>query len=130
MSPTPRRAPASFRAVFDDAAFDEDVRHVTAPARRAAAVARHRFERSGVAPNELRPCQADARDGTQLPGCFKTYLPPRQPPQQPGPWRMVFVVGRHPQGLIVQYLAFGVGHPTRPSQPSVYQIAEQRLRRL
>lgn len=43
---------------------------------------------------------------------------------------MVLVVGIDGQELILQYLAFGVGHPTRPSQPSVYEIAEQRLRRL
>ncbi len=82
------------------------------------------MERDGIAARELRPCQPEGRDGTRLSTCVKTYLP-----DDAGPWRMVFEVVRAGiEGeLVLAYRAFGRGHPEKPWQPSVYQVADQRL---
>jgi hypothetical protein len=32
---------------------------------------RRRYERGGVTVTSLRSCEAEGRDGTKLPGCFK-----------------------------------------------------------
>ncbi len=90
----------------------------------AAHTARDRYTREGVSFDELRPCQAEARDGTQLPDCVKTYLPPPS-----GRFGMVFSVDSGPGGPTLVYLAFGVRHHPRNSNAlTVYQIADQRLR--
>ncbi len=55
---------------------------------------------------------------------MKTYLP-----DPGGRWRMVFEFLQDPETgrLVLSYLAFGVGHPEHPWQPSVYQVAHERL---
>lgn len=53
--------------------------------------------------------------------CVKLYLP-----DDAGQWRMVFRPTARGDRLVL--LAFGLGHPTRPWQPSVYRVAHQRLR--
>lgn len=42
---------------------------------------------------------------------------------------MIFEADRDPGAdkLRLAYLAFGVGHPEHPWQPSVYQVANRRL---
>jgi hypothetical protein len=42
---------------------------------------------------------------------------------------MVFEFLQDPETgrLVLSYLAFGVGHPEHPWQPSVYQVAHERL---
>lgn len=42
---------------------------------------------------------------------------------------MVFEITRDPASgdLVLAYLAFGLGHPDKPCQPSAYQVAHQRL---
>jgi hypothetical protein len=42
---------------------------------------------------------------------------------------MVFEITRDRASgeLVLAYLAFGVGHPGKPRQPSAYQVAHQRL---
>lgn len=114
-------APA-FGVRFDDAAFREDLAHATEAGRRTAHLARARMERDGVPVTELRRCQAEVRDGTLLEGCVKTYLPSAD-----GPWGMVFSYDFEGRKPVLVYLAFGARHPTRPWQPSVYDVAHRRL---
>lgn len=84
-----------------------------------AHAARRRLEADGAELVEFKRCDPDARDGTSLPNCVKTYLPGPD-----GRWRMVFEVLRDTATgrLVLSYLAFGVAHPEHPWQPSVYQV--------
>ena len=109
---------------FDELAFAEDISHATAPGRWVALDARGQLERDGVDVDTLLRCQADGRDGTRLERCVKLYLP-----SPGGAWRMVFEITRDraSDALVLAYLAFGVGHPSKPWQPSAYQVAHQRL---
>jgi len=115
---------ARFGVRFDELAFAEDLRHASPAGREAALTARARLERDGAALHELKRCDPEARDGTRLPNCVKTYLPDRR-----GRWRLIFEVLRDPTDgqLRLVSLAFGIGHPEHPWQPSAYQVAHQRL---
>lgn len=115
--------PGTPRIAFDDAAFAADLAHSTPAARNVALATRRQMLAHGLRDITLHACKDDARDATRLPRCVKTYLPT---PDKP--WRMVFEVRSSSDGqLFLDYLAFGVGHPTRPGQPSVYQLAHRRL---
>jgi hypothetical protein len=115
---------ARFGVRFDELAFSADLGHATPAGREVAHAARKRLEADGAAPGEFKRCDPDARDGTSLPNCLKTYLPGPD-----GRLRMIFEVLRDTAtgGLVLSYLAFGVAHPEHPWQPSVYQVAHQRL---
>jgi hypothetical protein len=96
------------------------MKRASAAGRAAAQAARDRYAREGVSLDELRPCQAEARDGTRLLDCVKTYLPAPS-----GRFGMVFSVD---EGPTLVYLAFGVRHHPRDSHAlTVYQIADRRL---
>jgi hypothetical protein len=111
--------------VFDDAAWEEDLLRASAAARRVAENARAEFERNGVAIDQLKACQAEGPDGTELPHCLKVYLPAPE-----GRHGMVFEINRVEGRLGLVYAAFGLRHPGRNvRQPSVYRIADRRLRR-
>lgn len=109
---------------FDQVAFSEDLAHATPAGRQVALQARSQLERDGVPISQLRRCDDESRDTTSLPRCAKLYLP-----QPAGPWRMVFrfTLDRTTSELVLLYLAFGLGHPTKPWQPSAYQVAHRRL---
>lgn len=108
---------------FDEEAVAEDLAHATEAGRAVASSERTRLETQGITAEELLACEAEGRDGTRLPGCVKTYLP-----QPDGDWGMVFTGDMDAQGTpVLVCLAFGVRHPTRPWQPSVYQVADRRL---
>ena len=112
-----------FSVRFDKEAFAEDLAHATDAGRRVAIGERARIERDGIHPAELFACEHEARDGTRLGGCVKTYRP-----QPDGPWGMVFAGDTDAAGApVLVCLAFGVRHPTRAWQPSVYQVADRRL---
>jgi hypothetical protein len=112
-----------FSVRFDDEAFAEDLAHATHAGRRVAHVERERLEHDGILVAELQACESEARDGTRLPGCVKSYLP-----QPQGGWGMVFTADVDLDGRpVLVCLAFGVRHPIRPWQPSVYQVADRRL---
>jgi hypothetical protein len=112
-----------FSVRFDEEAFAEDLGHATAAGREVSRRERARMEREGISPRELRACEAEGRDGTRLGGCVKTYLP-----QPDGDWGMVFTGDVDATGApVLVYVAFGSRHPTRPWQPSVYQVADRRL---
>jgi hypothetical protein len=87
--------------------------------------ARAEFERNGVAIDQLKACQAEGPDGTELPHCLKVYLPAPE-----GRHGMVFEISRVEGRLGLVYAGFGLRHPGRNvRQPSVYRIADRRLRR-
>jgi len=110
-----------FPVYVDDEALTEDLEQVSPAGREIAERERARLEREGIAASELRACAPEARDGTRLPGCVKTYLPAPD-----GAWGMVFRAWDR-EGPGLAYLAFGMRHPRRPWQPSVYQVAHERL---
>jgi hypothetical protein len=111
--------------VFDELAWAEDLAGASDSARDAASEARRRIERDGQRIADLRATEAQAADGTRLPGCAKAYVPPPV-----GPWGFVFRLARDPADgrLVLAYLAFGLRHPPSPSRrPSVYELAHHRL---
>lgn len=112
------------RAHFDELAFAEDLSHASAAGRRVALDARRQLENDEIDIDPLRRCNPDGRDGTRLERCVKLYLP-----TPTGAWRMVFEITRHQISgdLVLAYLAFGLGHPDKPWQPSAYQVAHRRL---
>jgi hypothetical protein len=112
-----------WRVRFDASAFAVDLAHASEAGRKVAGAARQRLEREGIAGEELRACLAESREGTRLAGCVKTYLPPPA-----GAWGMVFALAIDDDGPYLQHVAFGRRHPPRPWQPSVYQVADRRLR--
>jgi hypothetical protein len=110
---------------LDELAWQEDLRIASRSARRIASETRARLEREGQSIDALFACDADARDGTSLPGCVKVYLPPPG-----GPLGLVYRLARNKQGrLYLDHLAFGIRHqPDRKATtPTVYEIAHRRL---
>lgn len=67
----------------------------------------------------LAPCESEARDGTDLAGMVKLYLPIPY-----GPWGVVLTGDRDADGPFLLVVAFGERHPDR--RPSVYDIAHYR----
>ena len=121
--PNQRRHGRTPPVVFDDAAWDEDLRRASDSARRTAHDARAEFEEFGVPIVRLKACASEGADGTRLPGCIKVYLP-----APAGPHGMVFEIDRIDGRLRLLYAAFGLRHPPRESrQQSVYAIAHRRL---
>lgn len=118
------------RAVFPAGVWSTDV-EVRYPAQsRARLVAeesRRVFERDGVPERELRACEAEGPDGTELGGCLKLYLPLGQGDPHERPFGMVFVdVGREQPELVM--LAYGARHqPPQAHADSVYRRAHRRL---
>lgn len=89
----------------------------------AAEAARRDYEANGVPRSDVRPCDAEGRDGTELPQCLKVYLPPPA-----GRFGMVFRFVIAGDGPRLDYLAFGVRHhPSESNAPTVYEIAHRRL---
>jgi hypothetical protein len=112
-----------FAVRFDEEAFTEDTHHASSAGHEVARRERARLERDGIAPSELRRCQAEGRDGTRLDGCVKSYRPLPN-----GPWGMVFTGDRDADGNpVLVCVAFGVRHPARAWHLSVYEIAHRRL---
>jgi hypothetical protein len=114
-----------FAAVaFYELAWQEDLRRATGSAKRIAEETRSRLEREGQAIDALFACDAEARDGTRLPGCMKVYLPPPG-----GPLGLVFEIAKSKDDhLYLAHLAFGVRHlPAGARGETVYQLADRRL---
>jgi hypothetical protein len=114
---------AVFPVRFDEAAFDEDLLHVTPRGRAAAIKHRALIERDGLPYSQLIACDEQGRDGTNLGGCVKTRVP-----WPDGDWGLV-LTGRLDDGghVFLQVLAFGERHPTASWRPSVYRLAHRRL---
>lgn len=98
--------------------------HATNAARAAIEPAIQKLGEGGVAVSKLRPCDAEARDGTRLGGCVKHYIP-----QPDGRWGAVFNIDSEADKPALVLLAVGERHPAQPWQPSVYEIAHRRLHR-
>ena len=100
-------------------------RHATEAARKAIERAIAHLSADGVPVGALRPCDAEARDGTRLGGCTKLYIP-----QPDGRWGAVFTIDMAaaptPSLLL---LAVGERHPSQPWKLSVYEVAHRRLHR-
>lgn len=121
----PSSGRALARVEFDELAWAEDIAAASRSARVVAQQQRKRLEREGQPVADLRACDAEGRDGTNLAGCVKAYLPPPD-----GPWGAVFRFARRENGTVyLLVIAFGLRHPpARSRQPSVYQRAHRRLR--
>jgi len=111
-----------FALRVDGAVLEEDLAHATDAGRAAIHRAIRDFEREGVAAACLKRCQPDHRDGTDLPGCVKTYIPPPD-----GQWGAVFTADVAEGSPTLVLLAAGHRHPPQPWTPSVYQVAHRRL---
>jgi hypothetical protein len=112
-----------FPVRFDPRPWDEDLARSTPDGNKAAQDARRNYDNSGIPRSQLRPCEADGRDGTNLPDCAKVYLPPPD-----GRFGMVFTIDRQADKPAFEFLAFGVRHhPVGSHAPTVYEIADQRL---
>lgn len=108
---------------FDRAAWEEDLRRASTSGRATAEEARREYEGRGVPIGQLKVCDAEGSDGTQLPNCLKVYLPAPD-----GPHGMVFEIVRIAGRLQPLFAAFGLRHPgSDVRQPSVYRIAHRRL---
>lgn len=119
MSPTEPRFPARFAPDY----WDEDLARSTPAGRTAARRARSDYEPDGIPRAHLRPCDEEGRDGTNLPQCFKVYLP-----RPDGRFGMVLTIDSSADELTLLFLAFGVRHhPEGSHAPTVYEIADQRL---
>jgi hypothetical protein len=110
-------------ALFDDAAFAEDLNRASDTGRQVALATRSEYEQNGVPVDHLLACDDEGADGTQLAHCVKVYLP-----HPDGKFGMVFRIERHEGKLLLVYAAFGVRHHPRDSRaPTVYEIAHQRI---
>lgn len=116
----PGRAPA----LFDDAAFAEDLRRASGAGEEVARAARKEFEGEGVPVGNLLACDEEGPDGTELRHCVKLRLPPPN-----GKFGMVFRIEQQKGRSVLAFAAFGVRHhPADSSAPTVYAIAHRRLR--
>jgi hypothetical protein len=110
-------------ALFDDAAFAEDLRRTSDAGHEAALAARQQYEQGGVPVDDLLACEEEGADGTRLPHCVKIYLP-----RPYGKFGMVFRIERRESRTVLAFVAFGVRHHPRQSHAStVYEIASRRL---
>lgn len=115
----PGRAPA----LFDDAAFAEDLRRASEAGEEVACAARKEFEGEGVPVGSLLACDEEGSHGTELRHCVKLRLPPPN-----GKFGMVFRIERQKGKAILAFAAFGARHhPANSNAPTVYEIAHRRL---
>jgi hypothetical protein len=113
------RAPA----LFDDAAFAEDLKRTSDAGREVATAARSEYEQDGAPIDDLLACDEEGPDGTMLTNCMKVYLP-----RPAGKFGMVFRIELREAKSFLAYAAFGVRHHPRDSHaPTVYEIADRRL---
>jgi hypothetical protein len=108
----------------DEEALAEDLAGASEAAKAAIEPEIRRLEADGVAVESLRPCEADARDGTRLGSCVKRYIP-----QPDGRWGAVFSIDREASKPALVLLAVGERHPDRPWKRTVYEIAHRRFNR-
>lgn len=114
-----RRAPA----LFDDAAFAEDLDRASDTGKEVALAARQEYEQDGVPIDDLLACDDEGPDGTALAHCMKVYLP-----RPDGKFGMVFRIELHGGKSALAFAAFGVRHHPRESNaPTVYQRTHRRL---
>lgn len=114
-----------FPVAFDELAITEDLARLGEAGAEALAELGRDIDRLGGLPRErLMACEPEGRDGSQLGGCVKTYVP-----WPTGRFGAVMVAVSDPERAIgLRVMAFGVRHQPRESHAlSVYQIAHRRL---
>ena len=112
---------------FDETVWREAVRGFSREPLQIATSARLTAERHGIELAEVLPCEATGRDGTQLAGCAKLYLPPGDAPPSERPFAFVLQLTREQDGTLVwTFVAFGHRHP-KPGVRSVYERAHRQL---
>jgi len=112
----------TFPVHVDERELVEDLAHASEAGRSAIELMVQRLKADGVLAAWLKQCDAEARDGTRLPGCVKLYIP-----RPAGQWGAVFLGGSVDERPVLFLLAVGERHPGAPWQPSVYEIAHRRL---
>jgi hypothetical protein len=114
-----------FPVGFDEDALSQDLERLPASAEIALRELRKELRRHGGIPrSRLKACQPEGRDGTNLGGCVKTYVP-----WPDGRFGAVFVAVKHPKRpMTLRAFAFGVRHHPRESHAeTVYEVAHRRL---
>ena len=82
---------------------------------RAPTSERDELTTEGLAPDHLKACDAEGRDGTRLPGCAKIYIP-----EPDGTWGMVFQLRIESDGRpFLACLAFGSATPPAPARSAL-----------
>lgn len=115
----PGRAPA----LFDNAAFSEDLQRTSDAGEEVALAARREFESEGVPLASLLACEEEGPEGTALQHCVKLRLPPPA-----GRFGMVFRIEMRDSKPVLAFAAFGTRHhPSEARAPTVYEIAHNRL---
>jgi hypothetical protein len=110
-------------ALFDDAAFVEDLNRASEAGRVIALAARKDYEQDGIPTEQLLACEDEGPEGTALANCVKVRLP-----HPDGKFGMVFRIERRAGKLLLAYAAFGVRHhPRQANALSVYEVAHRRL---
>ena len=112
----------TFPVHVDERELAEDLAHASEAGRAAIEPIIQRLMADGAPVPWLKQCDAEARDGTQLPGCVKLYIP-----QPAGQWGAVFLGGSVDGSPKLFLLAVGERHPGVPWRPSVYEIGHRRL---
>ncbi len=113
-----------FPVRFDEEAMAKDLARLSESAGEALVALREEVEKLGGLPqSRLKACEDGARDGTNLEGCVKTYVP-----WPDGRFGAVFVVVSHPERPMgLRAIAFGVRHHPKGSHAeTVYQWADER----
>lgn len=99
---------------------------VSSPARTVVQREREGLERIGVRTSLLLRCDAAGRDGTQLGGLVKVYVPIREGAPSSRPFGLVLAPSVDRDGhVLLEMLAFGERHPRRGTR-SVYERAHKR----
>lgn len=112
----------TFPVHVDERELTEDLAHASDAGRAAIEPTVKRLKADGAPVAWLKQCDAEARDGTRLPGCVKLYIP-----QPAGQWGAVFLGGAVDGSPKLFLLAVGERHPGASWAKSVYEIAHRRL---
>lgn len=89
----------------DEKALAKDLANASEAATAAIESDIRSLEAEGVPVVSLHPCEAEARDGTQLVGCVKRYIP-----QPDGQWGAVFSIDSEASKPALVLLAVGERH--------------------
>ena len=120
----PESAGPAFEVRVVEDALEEDLGHASEAARAAIETMVETLRSDGAPKDWLKRCEDDARDGTQLAGCVKLYIP-----QPAGQWGAVLAGDEEASKPALVLVAVGERHPSAPWRPSVYEIAHRRLHR-
>jgi hypothetical protein len=112
-----------FAVRVDEVTLQEDLARATDAGRAAIGPMITQLRNTGAPKDWLKRCEANHRDGTDLRGCVKLYIP-----QPAGPWGAVLTGDRSAAVPTLVLLAIGVRHhPHESNAPTVYQLANRRL---